>query len=121
MMKKTTKLTPLKRHKRSQNTGIAYTLADEATVVESPMRFPPIRFRCAAATAASVVAVHFRAVRKLRPRSRNFQFCVVRCRKPLAVLTFCEDIGAPPGWRPRRGEQSARCRRYASPRAVPVG
>jgi hypothetical protein len=56
MMKKTTKLMPLKRHKRSQNTGVVYTLADEATVVESPMRFPPIQFRCAAATAASVVA-----------------------------------------------------------------
>src|SRR5580692_811852 len=77
MMKKTTKLMPLKRHKRSQNTGVVYTLADEATVVESPMRFPPIRFRCAAATAASIVAVHFRAVGKFTPA--ELEFPVLRC------------------------------------------
>jgi hypothetical protein len=41
-MKKTTKLMPLMRHKRSQNTGVLYTLVDElVTVVDALMRISP--------------------------------------------------------------------------------
>ncbi len=39
MMKKTTRLMPLWRHKRSQNTGVVYTLVDEViALVDALMR-----------------------------------------------------------------------------------
>jgi hypothetical protein len=43
MTKKTTKLMPLMRHRRSQNAGVTYTLVDEAVgVMDAPMTIPRI-------------------------------------------------------------------------------